>query len=215
MGAPIKKEFLINSKFGRLTVLDTYIKNKTRYCECECDCGNAKTTTYDHLKYGYTKSCGCLLIDNAKNNFTTHGKSNHPLHAVWNTMKQRCYNRNNKSYDNYGGRGIKVCKEWLDDFMNFYNWAINNGYESGLTVDRLNANGDYEPNNCRLVDMTIQQNNRSNNIILSYKNENRTLSEWSKLYNISSSTIRKRLYVLGWSIEDALTIKVHKKKIFL
>lgn len=204
----IKKESLINSKFGRLTVLDTHIKDHIRYCKCKCSCGNIKIIRYSHLKNGYTKSCGCLLVDNAKLNFKKHGKSKHPLSAIWNMMKQRCYNKKNRVYKDYGGRDIKVCTEWKNDFTTFYNWAIENGYKYGLTIDRINVDGDYEPNNCRFVTMKVQQNNRRNNIIVNFNGNSKTLSEWSKELNIKPPTIYKRLFILGWSIEKAFTTKV-------
>ena len=216
MSRKIDEKLLINKRFGRLIVLDTYIKDKVRYCKCKCDCGNEKTTTYDHLMYGYTKSCGCLLIDNARCNFKKHGKSKHPLHGVWNMIKQRCYNENNHAYKNYGGRGIKVCDEWLDreqGFINFYNWAMKNGYKRGLSVDRIDCNGDYDPRNCRLVDEITQQNNRRNNIMINVHGKNMTLKECSKMFNIKPFTLRKRIFYLGWSIDKALSTKTRTKNV--
>ena len=127
-------------------------------------------------------------------------------------MKQRCYNKNSKSYKNYGGRGIKICDEWLskeNGFLNFYNWAINNGYNSNLSIDRIDNNGNYEPSNCRWVNNLIQSNNRRNNRKLTFNGDTLNISEWAKKYNLTISTINHRLD-RGWSVEKTLTTPLKK-----
>lgn len=122
-------------------------KKKKRYGLYQCSCGNIKEILRISVTTGKTNSCGCLK----KEQMTTHGLTNHKLHSVWHSIKQRCLNKNATGYNSYGGRGITICDEWSSDFMSFYNWAISNGWSDGLQVDRINNDGNYEPNNCRFV----------------------------------------------------------------
>ena len=195
---------IIGKRYGRLVVIDVYTTGRRTYCVCNCDCGSKTTVDKCHLVNGNTKSCGCFQKEKVSKQFTKHGKSTHPLCGVWQTMKQRCYNPNNKSYKNYGARGITVCEEWKKDFKLFYDWATNNGYKKGLTLDRVDTNGNYEPSNCRWVEQVSQQNNRRNNIIVLYNGVSYTLSELSKKTNIKYATLRNRIKNLGWDVERAL-----------
>jgi len=147
-----------NMRFGKLTVIKRDIsRNKGTYWFCQCDCGSpVKSIRGDSLKSGRIVSCGCYNIESFIKRHTTHGKSKHPLHSVWMDMKDRCNVDSHKSYHNYGGRGIEVCLEWTNSFESFYEWAISNGYNKGLEIDRINNDGNYEPNNCRFV--TRQEN---------------------------------------------------------
>ena len=158
---------LTNMRFGRLTAIKIVGKNKYNYSEwlCKCDCGNEKITNVSSLLNGSTKSCGCLQKEMAIKSNSTHKKSTTKLYWVWRAIKQRCYNINNKHYHNYGARGITMCDEWRNSFENFYNWSKLNGYNENAinktcTIDRINNDGNYEPNNCRWVDMKVQSNNR-------------------------------------------------------
>lgn len=128
-------------------------------------------------------------------------------------MKHRCYSPKNDSYKHYGARGIKVCDEWLNDFMNFYNWAIGNGYKEGLTIDRVDVNGNYKPSNCRWVTMKKQQNNRSNNHYVMYENKKYTISELAELNNMDRNLLNKRIR-RGWDINKAISkeVKQYEKK---
>ena len=137
-----------------------------------------------------------------KNHFK-HGLSHTRIDNIYRSMISRCYNKQNTRYANYGGRGIAVCEEWLKNKNAFFDWAKNNGYSDDLTIDRIDANGNYEPNNCRWVSYTIQNNNRTNNRILVVNGVSHNLSEWSKITGIKVSTIHQRLKV-GWSVEDAV-----------
>lgn len=199
---------LTGQKFGRLTVIKSFTKNKRIYCECICECGNKTITRYDHLlTSSNTKSCGCLRKEKnriiAKKNFTTHGLRYSRLYIIFTGMKQRCYNQKNPSYPRYGGRGIKICDEWLNDFMNFYNWAMSNGYDDKLSIDRIDVNGNYEPSNCRWETNQNQCRNRRTTHYLTYKGQTHSLREWAEIYNINSKTIATRIS-RGWSIKDAL-----------
>lgn len=152
-----------------------------------------------------TKSCGCLRVEVSGQNNTTHRKTNTRLYNIYRGMIQRCYNKNNKDYKYYGQCGISVYGNWRNDFMNFYNWSMSNGYKKGLTIDRIDVNGNYEPNNCRWVSQYEQQNNRTNNLIVFYNNKKQTLTKWIKELNLknSYSTIYKRLVKYGYDVYDA------------
>ena len=183
----IKKD-LTGKKFGRLTVKekDTKKSKGRNYWICECDCGNIKSIRTDALTCGHTKSCGCL---NKETQFKPiHGMKNTRLYNVWGGMKNRCRNKNSSDYVDYGGRGISYCKEW-EDFIPFYNWAIENGYEEGLSIDRVDNNGNYEPSNCRWATTKQQANNRRTNVITEYKGQKFTLKELSEKLDISYYTV--------------------------
>lgn len=126
-------------------------------------------------------------------------------------MKERCYNQNRNSYCWYGAKGICVCDEW-DDFENFYDWSMNNGYSDELTIDRIDANGNYCPENCRWSTDREQANNRSTNRIIEYNGESHTLEEWSRITGIASSTIRMRLDEYKWDVEKSLTKSITPAK---
>lgn len=160
---------LTNQKYNKLTVLErVYPEDKSKkhtYWKCKCDCGNYTITSSNHLKTGHTKSCGCSHNNKGKNNPSyKHGKRNTRLFRIWASMKNRCLNKNNPKYKNYGGRGIKICDEWLIDFMSFYKWSIENGYKDDLTLDRRNVNFDYCPENCRWLTLQQQNWNKQNTI---------------------------------------------------
>ena len=202
---------LAGQKFGRLTVISYQGQSKWL---CKCECGNMKIICAKHLKSGDTKSCGCLnkkqyRINLSKNHYT-HRQSSSRLYKIWKGIKDRCLNKNTPKYSIYGARGIIIYKEWLDDFMNFYNWAMANGYNDSLTIDRINVNGNYEPSNCRWVNQKIQQRNRRNNHLLTYMNETHCISEWAEIYNIKPLTLLARIS-RGWDLEKALNTNTKNK----
>ena len=135
----------------------------------------------------------------------THGLSKTRLHTIWHSMICRCKYKGTNSYNNYGGKGIKVCKEWEKDFMNFYNWAMENGYCENLTIDRINSNKDYCPENCRWITRKEQQNNLKTNRHIIYNGVIKNAKQWCDEYGISQTTFNDRLK-RGWTIEQALTI---------
>lgn len=136
-------------------------------------------------------------------------KNSTKLLGVWRTMKQRCFNPNNPKYKSYGGRGIKVCNEW-STFKSFEIWAKENGYQEGLSIDRIDNNKGYTPENCRWVNRITQQNNMRSNHFLEYSNERHTISEWSRLLKINRATLNNRIKK-GWDIEQALFSPVKRK----
>ena len=199
------EDSLVGKKIGKLTVIkkDENSKRRSRYL-CRCDCGKEKIILGQSLKSGNTKSCGCLISETTKQVHSTHGKSKTRLYCIYNNMKQRCYNPNNTRYKQYGGRGIKICDEWLDDFMNFYNWAMENGYQDNLTIDRIEGNDIYKPSNCRWVGNKTQQNNLRTNTYLKYNGETKTIAEWCRVLYLNYHTVVTRLS-RGWKIERALS----------
>ena len=148
----------------------------------------------------------------SKGRFTTkHGMKKSKIYGVWCGMKERCYNCNNKRYKCYGGRGIRVCDEWANDFREFYEWAKNNGYKKGLTIDRIDNNGNYEPNNCRWVTSKQQNRNYSKNHNITYKGETKCIADWADYFGINRTTIAWRLKV-GKSLEEVFNKRDGRKK---
>lgn len=125
----------------------------------ECKCGTIKKVQLAELTSGNTKSCGCYNYEKSKLNFKKHGQSDTRLYKIWKDMNKRCYNYNSINYSNYGGRGIIICEDWKSNYVNFMNWSNDNGYSDDLSIDRINVNGNYEPNNCRWVDRFTQNTN--------------------------------------------------------
>lgn len=142
-----------------------------------------------------------------------HGLTNHPLHRTWSNAKSRCYDANSTPFKDYGGRGITFCEEWKNSFQAFYDWAMANGYKHGLTLDRIDNNKGYSPDNCRWATMKEQSNNRRSNKYLEFRGETRTVSQWSEITGIHNDTILKRLKH-GWSVDKTLTTptQIHRKK---
>lgn len=202
---------LSGQRFGRFVVVSYAGSNKqgAAMWKCVCDCGNQKTVVGSDLRRGKTLSCGCFHSEKQKKLATTYGYSNTRIAQIWRSMINRCCNPNNTSYHHYGGRGIAVCDEWSTNVDNFQKWALANGYSDGLTIDRIDTNGDYEPSNCRWVPMKIQQNNRRNNIQITSNNQTHTLSEWADITGIAYHVIKSRI-AKGWTVERALGEPTHK-----
>lgn len=206
---------ITGKKYGMLTAIERVENYRTQgnYWLCRCDCGNtAIVRKYDlvHLK---NHSCGCYQRKSAKERHTTHNKSKTNLYAVWNSMKQRCYNPNSKPYKNYGGRGIIVCDDWLgkDGFANFEKWAYENGYSENLSIERINNDGNYEPSNCSWATKSEQANNRRCVYKIEYNGETHSPAEWSRITGISEVVIKNRIFKQGMEVEKALTTKDARK----
>ena len=189
-----KKIEMVGKRFGRLVVIGESAQRKKdgSICYlCKCDCGKTKIINGMNLRRGDTLSCGCYNREIISKPLTKIYDT--PLYKCWQSMKQRCLNNKSQSYNNYGKRGIGVCDDWKDNFIIFKNWAINNGYKKGLTLDRIDNNGNYEPSNCRWVTMSKQQNNKRTNRLFTYENETHTIKEWSNIKNINYATLLQRI----------------------
>lgn len=200
-------------KFGRLTVLRLSHKDNRHECHwlCKCDCGNEKTVSGNKLRSGNTKSCGCMQKEFLDGRLRRkHGLTNTKLYATWENMKHRCNDPNNWMYPNYGGRGIKVCEEWLDS-STFFEWAFDHGYEEGLSIERINVNRNYEPNNCEWVPIEEQYLNRTDSHFVTAFGKTQTISEWAKESGLKYDTIERRLNQYGWDAERAVTARPWKR----
>ena len=185
-------------KFNKLTVLELdhieqkhYKQNKANieFYKCKCDCGKIIIVQKAYLKNSHVQSCGCLNLAN----HTKHNGKGTRLYRIWAGIKNRCNNPNADAYKNYGGRGITICNEWENDFINFRNWALENGYNDNLSIDRIDVNGNYESNNCKWASEQEQSNNRRKNHYITYNNEIHTIAEWARIRNIAPDTLRNRI----------------------
>lgn len=208
---------LTGQRFGKLLVIKRAEINKKGgvWWLCKCDCGKNTIKLATKLKNGLVKSCGCLAVEKLLERNTKHNLANTRIYKIYKGIIQRCYSISNPAYKNYGGRGIIICDEWLDKengFMNFYNWAIKNGYQESLSIDRIDVNGNYEPSNCKWATFREQCNNRRTNHYITYKDEKHTIAEWSNILGISYSMLKHRLE-RNWDIEKALFYP-HRKEIY-
>lgn len=201
---------LSGQKFGRLTVIERTKNYKGRvFWKCLCECGNYCYISTKTLRNNTAKSCGCLRIDLLKQRVCKHSMTNTRLYKIWKNIKKRCYGNTPYLTKYYKDKGIVMCKEWKNDFLAFYNWSINNGYDNNTnrgvcTLDRINYNGNYEPSNCRWISIQKQQLNKSSNRLITYNNETHCISEWAKIINVKPKTLEMR-FLRGWDIEKALT----------
>lgn len=202
-----KDEDLIGKRFGRLTVISVFKKNR-KWCHCKCDCGKEKDIRLDCLIGDKCHSCGCLNLEAIK----THGYSKHKLYNSFYRIIKRCTDKSNKDYKYYGARGIKICDEWRCDPKMFVEYCLENGWKEGLTIDRIDVNGNYEPTNCRWITKTEQQFNKTNTRYFEYKGQKKCLAEWAEIFDINKPTLYNRVYNLGWNIEKALETEVKQRK---
>jgi len=208
---------LKGQRFGRLLVLyDTgERKHRNVVWHCRCDCGNEVDIRGCSLTSGNTTSCGCYNRERTAEAHTVHGMNRqgkiHPVYHIWSTMIQRCENPNDKRYKDYGGRGIKVYKAWHDPAV-FIDWALSHGWREGLTIDRIDNNGNYEPSNCRWVTRKEQARNKRSNRLITFNGKTQCLADWSRETGITCGTLWQRIYRFHWPIERALTEPVRRVK---
>mgnify|MGYP003571294583 CR=1 FL=1 len=186
---------VIGQKYNRWTIISfSHSDGHHRFYNCVCECGNHGVVDIRSLRSGNSKSCGCLRREITKKRATTHGLSKSRINRIYRNMKARCYDPNAHTYRRYGANGIKMCDEWLgkDGFINFYNWAMNNGYKDNLTIDRKDGTGNYCPENCRWATPKEQSNNLRTNIVIEYNGEKHTVAEWADITGINSRTINMR-----------------------
>ena len=206
-----KAAVAIGTRFGHLTVIAEGVSllversGRNKYLEStvvvRCDCGNERTIAIRRLRG--RSSCG-RKCPYCFESITTHGGSKTRLFTTWTNMLQRCRNPKNTHYAEYGGRGIEVCDEWGNDFAAFRDWAMSNGYNDTLTIDRIDPNGNYEPSNCRWLSLAKQQANRRSCIMLSMNGKTQTLAAWARELGMDPMALKNRLR-RGWSVEKALT----------
>lgn len=196
---PRKNDFNIGDKVGRLLIKDFFYKSKGhRYANCICDCGREVSILLSALRHDkHTKSCGCLGRENQSNKVSIHGESKrkvgryaHSLYAIWRAMKERCYRKKHSHYDSYGGRGINVCEEWLDDFIKFKEDSLKLGWQEGLTIERINVDRDYEFDNVTFIPLSEQGKNRRNSVKIEYNGKIKNMSDWVRDFKIPKSTFR-------------------------
>ena len=212
-------------KYGRLTVIErgkdrvTPSGRKLVTWECVCDCGNHFLADGQGLRSGNIKSCGCLHKETARQNLIsytqTHGESKTRLYRIWAAMRRRCNNPNCDAYKWYGARGISVCREWNTSFLAFRNWAYQNGYKENAkqeecSLDRIDGNKDYSPENCRWVTKTVQSRNTRRNHLVEYQGKKMTIAELAELSGIPYARLQPRIKALGWSAEKAVNTPFKK-----
>lgn len=203
-----KKLDLLGQRFGRLVVVDSAPNKKCKggqtktVWKCKCDCGNFCYVTTQELRKGDTVSCGCYASEQKKIRSIIHGQRYSRPYKIWSDMKARCFNPKENGYHNYGGRGITVCDEWLV-YQNFESWAIETGYEKGLTIERIDFNNEYCPENCKWATWKEQQNNKRNNKYLEYKGRKQTLAQWCEELGLNYSRTKARINACGWTVEEA------------
>jgi hypothetical protein len=203
-----KIEISKGNRFGKLTVISELPKPiKRRTFECKCDCGKSTTITLQALRKKGVSSCGCYQ-DQYNNSEKPERRSENfghvgtRIYTIWGGMKKRCSNKKSRAYKWYGAKGVNVCKDWKNRFMNFYNWANDNGYKENLTIDRIDPYGNYEPSNCRWIPLSEQNKMKDNRRVL-YKGEKISCSELSRLTNTNYSTLIGRLN-RGLTVKEAI-----------
>lgn len=186
-------------KYGRLTPLYRVDNDKYGHTSwmCKCDCGAMKVVSTNDMRTGKSRSCGCLEKEN-RGLFGTRSKRTHQmkgtrLYRIWQGAKNRALNQNDKHWPDYGGRGITICDEWKTSFEAFRDWALANGYKEDLTIDRIDVNGNYCPENCRWVPQAEQQRNKRNNRYYTYNGKTQLIPAWAKEFGVTDSTIRSRI----------------------
>lgn len=193
-----KIENLVGRKFGKYTVIAETNKRCPTKFVCKCECGKIVEVRSGDLKNGHSNGCNkCSQI--------THGMSGTRIYKIWKDMKSRCFNKNMKSFVHYGERGITVCGEWKESFINFKEWAFENGYKEDLTIDRIDVNGNYEPNNCRWATTSLQNSNKRRK---QYEIGGvvKTFPQWCEYADLSYNLVYQRVHTVGETLERALRL---------
>lgn len=201
---------LTGQRFGRLTAIQRKKSQKGRSMWlCQCDCGNQKVVSSNHLTRGAVKSCGCLNKEIAHERgelskigerTRKHGDFGTKLYGVWAGIKRRCQNPNTKYYADYGGRGIRVCEDW-QNYEPFKEWALSQGYHEGMSIERIDVDGDYSPENCKWIPLSEQNRNKRLTVYIEYQGKRYTVKEVAAITGLKERTIRAR-YERGWSSEQ-------------
>lgn len=186
---------LLGKRFGRLTAVEPIGPDRYKQIvwRCVCDCGTETFVTASHLNRGAVRSCGCLRRDTTRANKTIHGHRYERLYGIWKNMNKRCHLESDIRYDNYGRRGIYVCDDWRDNYDAFKNWSYENGYADNLSIDRIDNDDGYSPENCRWTDRFTQANNTRRSRHVTYNGVTHSISEWSRLLGIHKATLRDRI----------------------
>lgn len=208
------KKDLTGLRFGRLVAKEEVGKNKhgRPIWKCKCDCGKIIFADSNRLQSLNTKSCGCLKLETISNLNKSHGESKTKLYRVWQGIISRCQNKNNVEFQNYGGRGISICDEWRESFNCFREWANESGYKEGLTIDRIDNNGNYEPDNCRWVTSKEQARNTTKNIIFEHNGERYILKDLAHAFGINYNTLYNRLFSYKWDLNKAISTPIRRNK---
>ena len=197
----MKLEDLSGKKYNKLYVIKYVGKSKWL---CKCECGKNCIVIASKLKNGHTKSCGCLQKEMTHKANSKHNECGSRLYCEWLNMKSRCNNKNNKYYKIYGGRGITICDEWSKNYLKFKEWAIANGYQDNLTIDRIDNNGNYEPTNCRWATWKEQANNTRRTIKYEFGNLKLSIKQWAELFGINYGTFKDRINKRKWDFYKCL-----------
>lgn len=209
----MKRLELTGMKFNHLLVLrqsEKTDKGGRIHWDCICDCGNTHTVEGYNLHSGHVKCCKECSRAKLGVQSITHGHTNSRLYSIWSNMKTRCNNSHCDMFSHYGGKGISFCDEWRS-FTDFEQWALENGYQDGLSIDRLDNSKGYNQDNCRWATMKCQQNNRTNNHMITYQGETLTLKQWSEKLGLPYGTLLARAS-RGWSDEELLTVPIRRMR---
>lgn len=203
---------LTGNRYGKLVVIArAYTSNDgSLYWKCLCDCGNTKLVRAGNLRTGAVKSCGCLRKEIKPT--LRHNMTGTRIYSIWAGMKNRCYNKNEPAYKRYGGRGIRMCNEWKDVPDHFFEWAYKNGYTDNLTIERIDVDGDYCPENCTWIPRNKQQANRSYCRMYTYNGKTQNLTQWCYELGIPYKQVHNRINKLGWSFERSISEPCHIEK---
>lgn len=198
---------LTGKKFGRLTVVERAGERNNGAVNwlCKCSCGGEIIVEGTQLRRSKTVSCGCYRKEKISIANKTHGLSKNKLYRKWGHIKERCYYEHNISYRHYGANHISMCPEWKNDFESFYNWSIDNGYEDGLTIERIDNSKGYSPDNCRWATVEEQNNNKGNVRMVTYQGKTQSIAKWSKELGFNYGTLNSRIVKYKWDVEKALT----------